>query len=128
MYNILSFDNFNISRPIIESANFEELKAESDKQSGILQLDKNDLKTLEGLLEKDDYKKTMASLGISKIGEGKFIWVKSLSGISGANIIQDLQNMKSLKEEGESVGQNVRYEKKSGSSFKNITFYKIIKK
>jgi len=121
-------NNFNNSRPIVESANFEELKAESNKQSGILQLDKNDLKKLEGVLENDGYRKQMGSLGISKIEEGKFIWVKSLSGMSGTSTAQDLQNMKSLKEYGESVGQYVRYEKKSGSSFKNITFYKIIKK
>jgi hypothetical protein len=128
MYNILSFDNFNNSRSIVESANFDELKAESDKQSGILQLDKNDLKKLERLLENDEYEKQPGRLGISALGEGKFIWVKSLSGIQGASTAQDLQNMKSLKEDGENVGQNVRYEKKLGSSFKNITFYKIIKK
>ena len=128
MRNILSFNNFNSSQPIVESANFDELKSESDKQSGILQLDKNDLKKLERLLENDKYEKQPGRLGISALGEGKFIWVKSLSGIQGASTAQDLQNMKSLKEDGENVGQNVRYEKKSGSSFKNITFYKIIKK
>jgi hypothetical protein len=128
MGNILSFDNFNNSRPIVESANFDELKAQSDKQSGILQLDKNDLEKLERLLENDKYEKQPGRLGISAFGEGKFIWVKSLSETQGTSTTQDLQNMKSLKEDGENVGQNVRYEKKLGSSFKNITFYKIIKK
>lgn len=125
---ILYFDNFNDPRSIVEGANFEELREESDKQSGILQLNLKDLENLEKLLTKSGYEKQMGSPGILALKEGKYIWVRSLSGIRGASATQDQQNMRSLKEDGENVGQNVRYDKKEGSSFKNITFYKIIKK